>query len=93
MILFTNNFGNVTDNKKCPIKPVTYAINNDYLIISDGNYIFIQVFKRNIKKKKKNVDKKSDSEIINNNDKKSENIIINFLMKETIKLNIGLKIN
>ena len=52
-ILFTNNFGNVTDNKKCPIKPVTYAINNDYLIISDGNYIFIQVFKRNIKKKKK----------------------------------------
>ena len=36
-ILFTNNFGNVTDNKKCPIKPVTYAINNDYLIISDGN--------------------------------------------------------
>ena len=83
-ILFTNNFGNVTDNKKCPIKPVTYAINNDYLIISDGNYIFIQVFKRNIKKKKKNVDEKSDSEIINNNDKKSENIIINF-DKKSIK--------
>ena len=83
-ILFTNNFGNVTDNKKCPIKPVTYAINNDYLIISDGNYIFIQVFKRNIKKKKKNVDEKSDSEIKNNNDKKSENIIINF-DKKSIK--------
>ena len=47
-ILFTNNFGNVNETKKCPIKPLIYTINNDYLIISDGNYIYMLIFKRNI---------------------------------------------
>ena len=30
-ILFTNNFGNVIESKKCPIKPSFYAINNEYI--------------------------------------------------------------
>ena len=87
-ILFTNNFGNVTNKKKCPIKPETYAINNDYLIISDGNYIYILSFKRNIKAKKKNrkiSEDASNSKLIKNNDKKSvDNINLN-LDKNSMK--------
>ena len=68
-ILFTNNFGNVIETKKCPIKPLIYTINNDYLIISDGNYIYMLIFKRNIPTSiKKNKNKEEDkTNIINNN--------------------------
>ena len=74
-ILFTNNFGNVLESKKCPIKPLYYAINNDYLFASDGNYVYMIIFKKNINpkiKKKKDKDKDKNSEIsksmvINNN--------------------------
>ena len=71
-ILFTNNFGNVIETKKCPIKPLLYTINNEYLIISDGNYIYILIFKRNIAttslKKDKDKNKEDDKlNIINNN--------------------------
>ena len=53
-ILFTNNFGNVIESKKCPIKPSFYAINNEYLITSDGNYIYMIIFKKkNIPQKNK----------------------------------------
>ena len=45
-ILFTNNFGNVLESKKCPIKPLYYAINNDYLFASDGNYVYMIIFKK-----------------------------------------------
>ena len=87
-ILFTNNFGNVIENKKCPIKPVIYAINNDYLIISDGSYIYILLFNQNIitKKNKKKENNKSKNE--NNKSEKSLNFISknldNKLMKEII---------
>ena len=87
-ILLTNNFGNVTDKKKCPIKPVTYAINNDYLIISDGSYIYILLFKRNIKKKKKNrknSDEASNSKLEKNDDKKSADNINLSLEKKPMK--------
>ena len=69
-ILFTNNFGNVMETKKCPIKPLFYTINNEYLIISDGNYIYMIIFKRkkNIQKGKKDKGKdKSHNNIDNNN--------------------------
>ena len=52
-ILFTNNFGNVLENKKCPLKPVFYSINEEYLIVSDGNYIYLLQFKETINNKKK----------------------------------------
>ena len=71
-ILFTNNFGNVIETKKCPIKPLLYTINNEYFIITDGNYIYILIFKRNIAttslKKDKDKNKEDDKlNIINNN--------------------------
>ena len=80
-ILFTNNFGNVLESKKCPIKPLYYAINNDYLFASDGNYVYMIIFKKNINpkiKKKKDKDKDKNSEIsksmvINNNAGKNIN--------------------
>ena len=60
-ILFTNNFGNIIDSKKCPIKPLLFSINNDYLIISDGNYIYMLIFKRKIISKPKKSKKKDKS--------------------------------
>ena len=52
-ILFTNNFGNILENKKCPLKPVFYSMNEEYLVVSDGNYIYLLQFKSNINNKKK----------------------------------------
>ena len=89
-ILFTNNFGNLIESKKCPIKPLLYSINNECLVISDGNYVYVLKFRgneiNNIKKSKNNNDK-SNSSI--NNINLGKNIYINFkldrkLMKEFI---------
>ena len=63
-ILFTNNFGNLIESKKCPIKPVIYDINNEYLVISDENYIYILIFRGNVNFTKK----------INNNDKSNSSM-------------------
>ena len=81
-ILFTNNFGNLNDTKKCPIKPILYAINNDYLFISDGNYIYMLIFKGKIianKKKEKKKDIDTNSNISNSLSK-----VDNKLMKELV---------
>ena len=63
-ILFTNNFGNVIESKKCPIEPVFYSMNEEYLVVSDGNYIYLLQFKGNINNKKKLGEK--NSSIISN---------------------------
>ena len=63
-ILFTNNFGNVLESRRCPIKPNFYSINEEYLVVSDGNYIYILLYKENANNKKKIGDK--NSSIISN---------------------------
>ena len=63
-MLFTNNFGNILENRKCPIKPVFYSINEEYLVVSDGNYIYLLQFKGNINDKRKIGDR--NSSIISN---------------------------
>ena len=71
-ILFTNNFGNLIESKKCPIKPLLYSMSNDCLVISDGSYIYILKLggndnnNNNIKINKNNNDK-SNSTINNTN--------------------------
>ena len=65
-ILFTNNFGNLIESKKCPIKPEIYAINSEYLIVSDRNYIYILIFKGNAPNNKNNKDKSISSLNISN---------------------------
>ena len=63
-ILFTNSFGNLIVSKKCPIKPLIYTMNNEYLIVSDGNYIYIIIFRGNaLNSNKKNNNDKSNSTI------------------------------
>ena len=88
-ILFTNNFGNVTDKKKCPIKPILFAINNDYLIVSDRNYIYILIFKKNIPPNKKGKKKNSNSD---NGSKSNTNTKVkkNNGRKSIKKLNLNL---
>ena len=87
-ILFTNNFGNLIESKKCPIKPEIYAINNEYLIVSDGNYVYILIFRGNAlnNKKSNNKDKSISSINISNIAKNmySNAKIDNRLMKELI---------
>ena len=65
-ILFTNNFGNLIESKKCPIKPEIYAINSEYLIVSDRNYIYLLIFKGNASNNKNNKDKSISSLNISN---------------------------
>jgi WD repeat-containing protein 35 len=82
-IIFTNNFGNLLDNKKCPIKPLIYTINNEYLVISDGDYIYILIFRYN-SLNKKNINDKSNSNIIIGKNVFNNNKLDNKLMKEII---------
>ena len=82
-IIFTNNFGNLLDNKKCPIKPLIYTINNEYLVISDGDYIYILIFRYN-SLNKKNINDKSNSNIIIGKNVFNNNKLDNKLMKELI---------
>ena len=49
-IRFTNNFGNVLETRKCPIKPLYYSMNDEYLVASDGNYIYFLQFRGSNKK-------------------------------------------
>ena len=89
-ILFTNNFGNLIESKKCPIKPLLFYMNNECLVISDGNYIYVLKFRgndiNNIKNNKNSNDKSTSSI---NNTNFGKNIYVNLkldnkLMKEYI---------
>ena len=78
-ILFTNNFGNALENKKCPIEPVFYSMNEEYLVVSDGNYIYLLQFKGNINNKRKD-DKSSNL----------SNIILGMSVGQSVKLDTKL---
>ena len=80
-ILFTNNFGNALENRKCPIKPVFYSINEEYLVVSDGNYIYMLQFKGNINTKKK-LDEKNSSIM--------SNLMIGMSIYQSVKLDTKL---
>ena len=43
--MITNNFCNVLDTRQCPIKPIYYAMNNEFLVISDNDYIYVLQYK------------------------------------------------
>ena len=75
--LFTNNFGNIVEKRKCPIKPVFYSMNEDNLVASDGNYIYLLQFKGNIINKKKIGDKTSSI---------MSNMIIGMSVYQSVKL-------
>ena len=60
----TNNFCNVLDTKLCPIKPLFYAMNNEFIVISDNNYVYVLQYKGYYKSKK---DKKKNNNKSNNN--------------------------
>ena len=50
--MITNNFCNVLDTKLCPIKPLFYAMNNEFIVISDNNYVYVLQYKGYYKSKK-----------------------------------------
>ena len=62
--MITNNFCNVLDTKLCPIKPLFYAMNNEFIVISDNNYVYVLQYKGYYKSKK---DKKKNNNKSNNN--------------------------
>ena len=39
--MITNNFCNVLDTKLVPIKPLYYAMNNQFIVICDSNYVYV----------------------------------------------------
>ena len=49
--MITNNFCNVLDTKLCPIKPIYYAMNNEFISISDNDYIYVVQYKGYTKQK------------------------------------------
>ena len=49
--MITNSFCNVLDNKLCPIQPIYYSMNNDFIAISDYDYIYILQYRGFIKTK------------------------------------------
>ena len=49
--MITNSFCNVLDTKFCPIKPIYSAMNNEFIAISDNDYIYVLQYKGYVKPK------------------------------------------
>ena len=49
--MITNNFCNVLDTKFCPIKPIYSSMNNEFIAISDYDYVYVLQYKGYIKPK------------------------------------------
>ena len=100
-IIFTNNFGNILDSKKCPIKPIFYAMNDKYLVVSNGNYVYLLQFKGYSKKKTNDKNTSIASGIyagvtnqLNNKlDPYSMHEIIFFIDEQNINMNIEFDYN
>ena len=68
--MITNNFCNVLDTKLVPIKPLYYAMNNQFIVICDSNYVYVLQYRGYIKKKlegnkNKNKNLKNNTELYN----------------------------
>ena len=50
--MITNNFCNVLETKLIPIKPSFYAMNNQFIVISDTDYVYVLQYKGYYKQKK-----------------------------------------
>ena len=49
--MITNCFCNVLDTKQCPIKPIYYSMNNEFIVITDNDYIYVLQYKGYVKPK------------------------------------------
>ena len=66
--MITNNFCNVLENKLIPIKPLFSAMNNQFIVISDSDYVYVLQYKGYYKPKKEGSKKDKNAknnEIIN----------------------------
>ena len=79
--MITNSFCNVLDTKFCPIKPIYYAMNNEFISISDNDYIYVVQYKGYTKQKikGKNSDKNLKMSEINSQVITKYNISMNKL--------------
>ena len=69
--MITNNFCNVLDTRLCPIKPLFYAMNNEFIVLSDNNYVYVLQYKGYYKTKKEN------NNLNNKQGKNSKNVELN----------------
>ena len=65
-LMITNNFCNVLDTKLIPIKPLFSDMNNQFIVISDNDYIYVLQYRGYYKQKKD----KNNNDIININSTK-----------------------
>ena len=79
--MITNNFCNVLDTKLCPIKPLFYTMNNEFIVISDNNYVYVLQYKGYYKSKKDKNKEGKDIKLneINNLKNKKYNTPVNKL--------------
>jgi WD repeat-containing protein 35 len=49
--MITNSFCNVLDTKLCPVEPIYYSMNNEFIAISDYDYIYILQYRGYVKPK------------------------------------------
>ena len=66
--MITNNFCNVLDTKLVPIKPILYDMNNQFIVISDTDYVYVLQYRGYYKPPKKGNKKDKDdknTDIIN----------------------------
>ena len=62
--MITNNFCNVLDTKFVPIKPIFYDMNNQFIVISDNDYVYVLQYRGYFKPQKKgNKKDKSDKNV------------------------------
>ena len=77
----TNSFCNSLLTKLCPIKPIYYSMNNEFISISDKDYIYVLQYKGYVKQKidENNQDKKRKQSDLNSSVRSMYNPSINRL--------------
>ena len=80
--MITNSFCNVLDTKLCPIKPIYYCMNSQFITISDNDYVYVLQFRGKVRPKNEgnNLDKNSKhSDLSSSHVSRYNNVSINRL--------------
>ena len=84
--MITNSFCNVLDTKLCPIKPIYYAMNNEFIVITDYDYVYVLQYKGYVKPKSDgtNFEKKNSQSDLGLSTKARYNVSMNKLDQKSM---------
>ena len=84
--MITNSFCNVLDTKLCPVRPMYYAMNNEFVVIADYDYVYVLQYKGYVKPKNEgnNFEKKNSQSDLGLSTKARYNVSMNKLDQKSM---------